>query len=71
MVFLHCRAEDHGATESVYLRDPDGNGVELYYDRPREEWFDAKGRWVLKRKPFDARELLPQVCGAVAYREIK
>jgi len=29
------QAEDHGATVSVYLRDPDGNGVELYYDRPR------------------------------------
>jgi catechol 2,3-dioxygenase len=31
-------AEDHGATISVYLRDPDANGNELYYDRPREEW---------------------------------
>src|SRR3712207_7188227 len=30
-------AEDHGATVSVYLSDPDGNGIELYYDRPREE----------------------------------
>jgi catechol 2,3-dioxygenase len=31
-------AEDHGATVAVYLSDPDGNGVELAYDRPREEW---------------------------------
>jgi hypothetical protein len=31
-------AEDHGATISVYLSDPDGNGIELYYDRLREEW---------------------------------
>jgi catechol 2,3-dioxygenase len=31
-------ASDHGASEAVYLRDPDGNGVELYRDRPREEW---------------------------------
>ena len=30
-------AEDHGATVSVYLSVPDGNGIELYYDRPREE----------------------------------
>ena len=29
---------DHGVSEAVYLRDPDGNGVELYRDRPREEW---------------------------------
>lgn len=29
---------DHGVSEAVYLRDPDGNGVELYCDRPREDW---------------------------------
>ncbi|MFA5057506.1 MAG: VOC family protein [Opitutaceae bacterium] len=31
-------AADHGVSEALYLRDPDGNGVELYRDRPREEW---------------------------------
>src|SRR2546427_10865971 len=31
-------ASDHGVSEAVYLRDPDGNGVELYWDRPRERW---------------------------------
>ena len=31
-------AADHGVSEALYLRDPDGNGVELYYDRPRGEW---------------------------------
>ncbi|NKC33753.1 VOC family protein [Falsiroseomonas selenitidurans] len=31
-------ASDHGVSEALYLRDPDGNGVELYRDRPREEW---------------------------------
>jgi catechol 2,3-dioxygenase len=51
-------ATDHGGTVSVYLSDPDGNGVELYYDRPRSEWFDAHGRPVLKNDHFDARELL-------------
>ena len=50
---------DHGGTVSVYLADPDGNGVELYYDRPRTEWFDAEGRPVLKADRFDYRELLP------------
>ena len=41
-------ATDHGGSVSVYLDDPDGNGVELTYDRPREDWFDASGRPVLK-----------------------
>ena len=31
-------AQDHGVSEAVYLKDPDGNGIELYYDRPKEEW---------------------------------
>jgi catechol 2,3-dioxygenase len=31
-------ATDHGVSEAIYLRDPDGNGIELYRDRPREEW---------------------------------
>ncbi len=31
-------AADHGVSEALYLRDPDGNGLELYYDRPKEEW---------------------------------
>jgi catechol 2,3-dioxygenase len=51
-------ATDHGGTVSVYLSDPDDNGVELYYDRPRSDWFDADGRPVLKNDHFDARELL-------------
>jgi catechol 2,3-dioxygenase len=31
-------ASDHGVSEALYLRDPDDNGVELYWDRPKEEW---------------------------------
>ena len=31
-------AADHGVSEAIYLRDPDGNGVELYLDRPKEKW---------------------------------
>jgi catechol 2,3-dioxygenase len=50
---------DHGGTVSVYLSDPDGNGVELYYDRPRDDWFDADGLPVLKNERFDPRQLLP------------
>ena len=39
-------ASDHGVSEAIYLSDPDGNGIELYRDRPREEWpmaEDGKG----------------------------
>ena len=47
---------DHGATVSVYLSDPDGNGVELYYDRPRAVWHDEQGRPILRadRIPLQA-----------------
>ena len=31
-------ATDHGVSEAVYLRDPDGNGIEIYRDKPEEEW---------------------------------
>jgi catechol 2,3-dioxygenase len=51
-------ATDHGGTVSVYLADPDGNGIELYHDRPRAEWFDAAGRPVIKADRIDVRDLL-------------
>ena len=51
-------AEDHGATVSVYLSDPDGNGIELTYDRPRKEWVDSRGNRNIKAEPFDPRDLL-------------
>ena len=51
-------ATDHGGTVSLYLDDPDGNGVELYFDRPRAAWYDADGRPVLRADHFDPRELL-------------
>jgi catechol 2,3-dioxygenase len=50
-------ASDHGATVSVYLSDPDGNGIELYYDRPREYWFQSDGRQVLKAEPISVDDL--------------
>jgi catechol 2,3-dioxygenase len=47
-------ASDHGVSEALYLRDPDGNGVELYYDRPRNEWpRDADGSLRLVTEPLD------------------
>jgi catechol 2,3-dioxygenase len=54
-------ATDHGATVAVYLTDPDGNGLELCYDRPRAAWFDAAGHPVLRADRFDPRELLPEL----------
>ena len=52
---------DHGGTVSVYLRDPDGNGLELYYDLPRDQWVDESGRFILKAEPFDWHELLAEL----------
>ena len=47
-------ASDHGVSEALYLRDPDGNGVELYRDRPREEWpRDANGGLTMYTRPAD------------------
>ena len=51
-------ATDHGATVSVYLADPDDNGIELYHDRPRARWYDADGRPIVKAEHFDYHQLL-------------
>lgn len=52
-------AADHGVSEALYLRDPDGNGVELYWDRPREEWpRDARGGLRMISDPLDLEALL-------------
>jgi len=54
-------ASDHGVSEAIYLADPDGNGVELYCDRPREEWpgADAEGVTMFTR-PLDLHGLLAE-----------
>lgn len=52
-------ASDHGVSEAIYLDDPDGNGVELYWDRPREEWpVDADGNLTMFTKRLDIEGLL-------------
>jgi len=52
-------ASDHGVSEALYLRDPDGNGVELYWDRPRSDWpRDASGNLTMYTHPLDLPGLL-------------
>ncbi len=52
-------ASDHGVSEALYLEDPDGNGIELYRDRPREEWQHAPdGSLSMPTKALDVRALL-------------
>jgi len=54
-------ASDHGVSEAIYLRDPDGNGVELYWDRPPEQWpRDANGGLAMFTRPLDLEGLLSE-----------
>jgi catechol 2,3-dioxygenase len=57
-------ASDHGASEALYLRDPDGNGLELYWDRPRDEWpRSADGKVAMFTAPLDLRSLMADLGG--------
>jgi catechol 2,3-dioxygenase len=52
-------ASDHGVSEAIYLDDPDGNGVELYWDKPKEEWpRDANGNLQMVTERLDMVSLL-------------
>jgi catechol 2,3-dioxygenase len=54
-------ASDHGVSEALYLRDPDGNGVELYWDRPEEAWpRTSNGRLAMFTRRLDLRSLLSE-----------
>ena len=54
-------AADHGVSQAIYLDDPDGNGVELYWDRPREQWpVDDQGNLQMYTKHLDLNELLKE-----------
>ena len=55
-------ASDHGVSEAIYLRDPDGNGVELYCDRPKEEWpRTPDGELAMFSAPLDLEGLLGEI----------
>jgi catechol 2,3-dioxygenase len=54
-------ASDHGVSEALYLRDPDGNGLELYYDRPQERWpRDDEGQLRMYTRPLDLEDLMSE-----------
>jgi catechol 2,3-dioxygenase len=53
-------AADHGVSEALYLADPDGNGIEIYRDRPREEWPFVGGRLQMGANPVDLDALIAE-----------
>jgi catechol 2,3-dioxygenase len=54
-------AADHGVSEAIYLTDPDGNGIELYWDRPRSAWpKTAEGNLAMATDPLDLAGLLAE-----------
>ena len=57
-------ASDHGVSEALYLHDPDNNGIELYVDRPMDEWpRSADGKLSMHTRPLDLRKLLAETSG--------
>jgi catechol 2,3-dioxygenase len=55
-------ASDHGVSEALYLRDPDGNGVELCWDRPKEQWPQKPdGSLRMYTNPLDLHDLLAEL----------
>lgn len=54
-------ASDHGVSEALYLRDLDGNGLELYWDKPKEQWsFDGEGNLNMYTRKLDLENLLAE-----------
>jgi catechol 2,3-dioxygenase len=55
-------ASDHGVSEALYMNDPDQNGIELYWDRPREQWpRDASGQLNMGTEALDLESLLGEL----------
>jgi catechol 2,3-dioxygenase len=57
-------AADHVVSEAVYLDDPDGHGLELYADRPREAWFGPDGRFLIDNLSLDAPGIMAEAEGS-------
>ncbi len=54
-------ASDHGTHEAIYLHDPDHNGIEFAWDRPKDEWPRENGHIAFSRKPLDFKGLLAEL----------
>ena len=52
---------DHLVSEAIYLADPEGNGIEVYRDRPRSDWYDAQGNFRMGTEELDLRSLLSEL----------
>lgn len=63
-------ASDHLVSEALYLSDPDGNGIELYHDRPRSEWPHRDGHLEMATLPLDLDNLLSELGGADKLQEL-
>jgi catechol 2,3-dioxygenase len=62
---------DHGVSEAIYLRDPDGNGVELYWDKPQADWpRTVEGNLAMYTHPLDLDALLEENVAASANTEV-
>ncbi len=61
-------ASDHLVSEALYLSDPDGNGIEIYRDRPRDEWRRVDGQLQMATLPLDLRSLASELSAASAPR---
>lgn len=52
---------DHKVSEAIYLSDPEGNGIEIYRDRPRNTWYDSQGRLHMTTDPLDLEDLIAEL----------
>jgi catechol 2,3-dioxygenase len=52
---------DHHVSEAIYLADPDGHGIEIYRDRPRDQWLDSQGKFYMSTDPLDLQGLLKEL----------
>ena len=64
-------ASDHGVSEAIYLGDPDGNGVELYTDRPRSSWRWQNGQIAMVTTPLDLDNFLATIPAKTAITELR
>jgi catechol 2,3-dioxygenase len=55
---------DHQVSEAIYLPDPDGNGIEIYHDRPPDKWYNAAGNLILTTRPLNLEDVLAEVSDA-------